>query len=105
MIPPMLWPKRKTCVGVHEVELLQRPQRLLVAVEFGIEVDVPEGAALAVAAARPLDPHRDVPVPGQVAGDPGEAAGRADRVVDGEAGVPPLEQHHGRVAPFRLSGG
>ena len=97
--------EEKDIVGVHEVQLLQRPQRLLVAVEFGIEVHVPEGTSLAVAAAGPLDPHRDVTVPGQVAGDPGEAEGCADRVIDGETGVPALEQHHGRVAPFGFRAG
>src|SRR5882724_4948347 len=92
-------------VGVHEIELLQRPQRLLVAVKFGIEVDVPEGTAFAVAAAGPLHSQRDVTMPGQVADHPGESAGLADWGVDREATDTPLKHHYGGVPPFRFRAG
>ncbi len=79
-------------VGVHRVELLQRAQRFDVSIELDVEVDITERAALTVAATRPLDPQRDVSMPGEVLGDTHETGRLTDRLVDGKTGVTSLEQ-------------
>ena len=90
--------KKKDVVGIDKIEGFQQPQRILVGIEFRIEVHVTKWSSLAVTAPWPLDPQCDESMPRQPPSNSRKSKRLSDRVVDREAGNPSLQQYHRRLS-------